>query len=79
MRSREYRKSFLKLDPDFVCRSGRQIVIPADLHRKIRKVVTLSEVRGLTMSVYIGNVLREHLAEWEDEIRELFDPSIQND
>lgn len=79
MKSGEYRKTYLKADPDFVCRNGRQVTIPSDLHRKIRQITTLVEIKGLNISTYIGNVLREHFSEWRDEISELFDPSIQED
>lgn len=79
MKSGEYRKTYLKADPDFVCRNGRQVTIPSDLHKKIRQITTLEEIKGLNISTYIGNVLRKHFSEWRDEICELFDPRIQED
>lgn len=73
MKSDEYRKTYLKVDLDFVCRNGRQVVIPDDIHRAIRRLTTLAGIKGLNMSVYIGNVLRTHLSEWKDKIAELYD------
>ena len=33
----------------------------------------MAEVKGLTISGYITNVLREHISEYKDDIREVFE------
>ena len=73
MSSRQYKKTFWKVDPDFTCRFGRAVNIPDDLHRTIRRIISMAEVKGLTISGYITNVLREHISEYKDDIRGIFE------
>ena len=73
MSSGQYKKTFWIVDPEFTCRCGRAVNIPDDLHRTIRRIVSIAEVKGLTISGYIANVLREHISEYKDDIRRIFE------
>ena len=73
MSSGQYKKTFWIVDPEFTCRFGRAVNIPDDLHRTIRRIVSIAEVKGLTISGYIANVLREHISEYKDDIRGIFE------
>lgn len=74
----KYKEQYLKTDPSFISRYGRVVTIPGDVHRDIRRIITLAEIKGLTISSYIANVLRQHLDEWEYEIKDLCNPSSIN-
>lgn len=75
MSARQYKKTFWKVDPDFTCRFGRAVNIPEDLHKTIRRITAMAEIKGLTISGYIANVLREHISEYHDVIVEVYEES----
>lgn len=68
-----YTERFLKENKFHVMREGSVIRVSPYVRRIIGEVISQSATPGLNMSIYVDNILKEHIREYRSELEKLIE------
>jgi|WetSurMetagenome_2_1015567.scaffolds.fasta_scaffold1069475_1 hypothetical protein len=67
----EYMELFIR-EAGFAARSGKLVYLRKDYHDRILRIIQVIGKNQLSLFSYIDNVLTQHFADYEDEIKKIY-------